>query len=150
MAAQTVLCTFHCNVAILFLSPQELQLLIFRADGCSSAVISLPSLWGSQLPVYLLSAVTSLPSLRGSQLPFFHAHRCSSSVTWLVFHWQFEQRAWHDPSPSAFSTFALLLQCLCRMSSPLSFVPAPLPVFLLLRGFESSSRSALCVHVQYK
>ena len=86
VTVQTVLCTSHCNAVILFLFPQEFQLLIFRANDCLSAVIfflvccnlvSLSS--GSQLPVYLSSIVTSLLSLWRSQLPVY----LSSVVTSL-------------------------------------------------------------------
>ena len=51
------------------------------------------------------------------------------------------------PLPPLSQSFTPLFCCLCSTSSSVSFVSAPLPIFLLLRWFESSSRVAVGIHV---
>ena len=134
----------------LFLSPQEFQLPTFHAGWCSSAVTLLHLPQWFQLPVYFACAVTSLSSgvstanlscwlvlircnlsPQGFQLPFFRVHGYFSAVRQFVFQQQFEQHAWHDPSPSAFSIFHSFVP-LSLQHVKLCIVSVASPIFLLL------------------
>ena len=108
----------------------------FLSSGISDASLSLICCKLNSPSSWLLAAI-----LLHSQVLFCCKVACLSQVVWVA-------HLASIPLPSLSQPFAPLFSCLCSTLNSVSFVSAPSLIFLLLRWFESTCRTALGIHVQ--